>query len=728
MKNHLKIFAKIMAFWFLTLLILSAFSDIAHAADATPLTAQDLESAALSANHPELSAISFSEKLFGDIALNPLRMIGEPNTILSKVLIVINLSLMALAGVFMSWTLVKGSLMTSYEGKALGKQMHSAWVPFRLTVGVASLVPFFKGLCFAQLVMLQAIQISIGAGNMAWEAAVTYVYNGNMVVNPTRATSNSDLTRNLFNSLLCQHSVNYGLVMMRIEPEFGNSIKDGKWQFGSHGGAGTECGVFELPNSGNTNLSKQNASQRIESFSNLLNSLDSEAGRIAKGVFLAQVDPQNNELPKANNTYLAQASAASYSELTAITSALVKQANTGEHKGELLDGAETAARTQGFTTAGAWFFGLASKNKKASDAISQEVKLGKAALPPSATQFIGANGVYEGTAGITSASLILGGDVKYDYSNENYALKAIKSAICGDNSPKTASGVNQTLGQCIVTKTLSASDLANQNALIRIADLGNSIVAIGAASLTALGVAKGALDGVDKSIVANVADWAGAGVLKGGIKGGVDVWLQTLTEAVKVLLFFGLVCATYVPLIPAIVWIFRMVTICAVWVEAVVSAPVWAFAHLDTDGEGMGSRSGHGYLFLLNVVLNPMLSVLGLVLGTVLLDIMTSFVLILYPDMISNAAGDNWTGLLSIIAYLIIFVVINLNLVNVCMQLINVIPDNIMDWIGGRASGSLGKGQEDAIGGAVKNAMQGGGWISRGNKGNTAASKKPKVE
>jgi hypothetical protein len=72
------------------------------------------------------------------------------------------------------------------------------------------------------------------------------------------------------------------------------------------------------------------------------------------------------------------------------------------------------------------------------------------------------------------------------------------------------------------------------------------------------------------------------------------------------------------------------------------------------------------------------------------------------------------TGLIKIIAWICIFVIINLSLVNACMQLINVVPDNIVDWIGGRIStNSLGKSASDEVGGAAKSALAGGGWVPK---------------
>ena len=73
--------------------------------------------------------------------------------------------------------------------------------------------------------------------------------------------------------------------------------------------------------------------------------------------------------------------------------------------------------------------------------------------------------------------------------------------------------------------------------------------------------------------------------------------------------------------------------------------------------------------------------------------------------MTANASADSWTGLLKIVAYLIAFVVVNLGIVNICMQLINIVPDNILAWVGGQMQQSLGRSGEDAVSSAVKNAL-----------------------
>ena len=683
----------------------------AHAA-AAPITTDDLATAANSASDPALSAIGSAQKLFGSIALNPMSMIGFPNTVLGTVLNIINMVLMAMGSVWVTWSLVKGSLMTAQEGQFIGKSMHSAWVPFRMIVGTASLVPFFKGLCLAQLIMLFAIQLGIGGGNMAWQAAVGYIYQGNQIVNPNGMRPSQELSQQVFDSLLCVKSVNYGLIEMDAKPSYAHGLKGDKYVFGNTNGSDSACGAFELPAMGNTALTHANYDMRLAAFDHLVKSLEPEAERISRGYFMASTEPTTNDPPQLNPDYLKQVSAAQHEELRIGTSALFQSANIGEVQGDLLESAKSSAKTQGFFTAGTWFFSLAKKNEKANEAVSAQTKMAIAPRPPTDTVFEGVDSIYQKVALATRVNDERQGAGQND---ESWTFKRLKMAMCG-----SASNLQLTLGQCIVQSTINVGD-QNQSAIIRLSELGNSIVAIGASGITAVGAAQGGIQGTEESVPGRFA----TNPVTGAFFGAAKLWLSLGAGSLEILMLFGLVCATYIPLIPAIVWIMRMVSILAQWVEAVVSSSVWAFSHLDTEGEGMGNRSGHGYMFLFSVLLNPMLSVLGLILSMAALDIMSTFLLLVYPDTIANASGDSWTGLLMIIAYLIIFVVINLILVNLCMQLINVVPDNIMDWLGGRISSSIGKNGEDMVSGAAKGAV-GSVLSAKGVKSWTPS--KPKAE
>lgn len=428
------------------------------------LSQDDLITAANSASDPVLSGMSVAKRLFGSVAEHPFQigMPGDGDSMVSTILGIINLALMAMSAVWMTWTMIKGSLMTAQEGQFIGKQMHSSWVPFRLTVGVASLVPFFKGLCFAQIIMLQAIQLSIGAGNLVWQGAVDYIYKGNDIVSVDRIAVSDNLAQSVFNSLLCTHSINYGIISARNEPIYTNGISPltNIWSFGSpaFGGGGlinSQCGSYQMPApTTNTAGAMQNTKNQRIAFGHLVDSLESEAERIAKGVFLSIFDPQNNELVTPNPTYVKQAAAAYAYELKTMAKAVASQVNADNGRTAMQEKMKAASVSQGFTTAGAWFFTLSSKNNEANEAISAVATLSKSALAPNATAFVGVEDVYQAALLLTAHSTSVN-VVSESYDDTNWIFKRIKNALC----PHSNAG---SLGQCIVADSITVCSFYRQ--------------------------------------------------------------------------------------------------------------------------------------------------------------------------------------------------------------------------------------------------------------------------
>ena len=669
------------------------------------ITTEGLQDAANGAAHPTLSAISMAEKLFGDIALNPMAMVGTPNTILGEVMAVINLVLMAMGSVWVTWSILSGSMMTAQEGVFLGRRMHSAWIPLRLTFGAASLIPFFKGLCLSQLIMLWAIQLAIGGGNMVWAKGVDWISTGGSIVSPIRFVESENITKSLLDAHLCVDSLNFGLLKNGFPASYGyqmvNTDTGRAARFGSNKGAAAECGQFDMPVEGTDYLTRSNGELKSAKFIELSAKVKVIADNLSGAVITAVMNPaEAATFPAYPTNKVREASFWYNDQLKSTNAALINIANTNTDKGLMLSQLKADAKEQGFATAGAWFFTLSSKNSAADSAIKPNVIISKQPQSPESSVFVGANDIYQITTKIVNASHAKEND-KYDPSAGDGGMwtKFMQYAgLCETIAGKCS------LGQTIV-KDMTQAGSEDQNALIRISEMGNVITGTGAAMFTGAGAVEGAMDGANESFAGWLANKSGAGVAIGAIKGAAEQWADMAASGGFTLFIFGLICAVYIPMIPAIIWVMRMISIIAVWVEAVVSAPMWAFAHFDTEGEGLGQRTQHGYLFLLNVLLNPMLSVVGLLLAVVALDIFSTFFLTLYPTIIANASADSWTGLLKIVAYLIAFVVVNLGIVNICMQLINVVPDNILAWVGGQMQQALGRNGEDAVSSAVKDAL-----------------------
>ena len=196
--------------------------------------------------------------------------------------------------------------------------------------------------------------------------------------------------------------------------------------------------------------------------------------------------------------------------------------------------------------------------------------------------------------------------------------------------------------------------------------------------------------------------------IPGGAYGFLKAYGDIAMKALMAFIFFGLNLSTYLPLVPAIIWIGAIATWLIVVIEAVIAAPLWALAHLDTDGDGMGGKTQHGYLFILNVLFRPTLMLFGFVLASVLVEIMGGLWTKMFATAISSAQGDSITGLFAVVAFVGIYMITCLSIVNTAFSAIHVVPDNVLGWIGGNMQNGFGSHTEDQVNsrtGSVVTAM-----------------------
>lgn len=70
---------------------------------------------------------------------------------------------------------ILGVLATAQEGEFLGKKWNSLWVPIRVVLGIAALVPTGSGYSTLQIVMMWVIVQGIGAADVLWTTALKYI-------------------------------------------------------------------------------------------------------------------------------------------------------------------------------------------------------------------------------------------------------------------------------------------------------------------------------------------------------------------------------------------------------------------------------------------------------------------------------------------------------------------------------------------------------------------------
>ncbi|MES2364950.1 MAG: hypothetical protein V4563_03580 [Pseudomonadota bacterium] len=77
----------------------------------------------------------------------------------------------------------------------------------------------------------------------------------------------------------------------------------------------------------------------------------------------------------------------------------------------------------------------------------------------------------------------------------------------------------------------------------------------------------------------------------------------------------------------------------------------------------------------------------------------------LFGIALANAQFDSVTGLCSVIVYLALYVSLCLNLVHSCFNLIFIVPDQVINWVGGHGVSTAGREINDQ----VKHALAGFG-------------------
>ena len=168
-----------------------------------------------------------------------------------------------------------------------------------------------------------------------------------------------------------------------------------------------------------------------------------------------------------------------------------------------------------------------------------------------------------------------------------------------------------------------------------------------------------------------------------------------VTGLIIVIFFLGATLSVYIPLVPFIIWFGAIINWLVVVGEAVVAAPLWAMIHLAGEGDGFGHKTSHGYIFLLNCMVRPILMVIGFFLGGAAVVVGGTMLNQTFKVAVANVQFDSMTGLFSILGFIFVYLIMFLNLVHSCFNLIFIVPDQVINWVGGHAAPHIGRDEND---------------------------------
>lgn len=746
-------------------LILLAFLTVgvAFAQTTQPMSTQDILGAT---PQTDLSRLLW-RSIFGKFADDPWAISVSSMSLLGNMFVLFNTLVFSVGVAWISYGVFSGVVGTAQEGESLGRRIDTAWYPIRVITGISGMIPIFGGFSGSQALIMWVCSLGIGMANMLWNSAIDNPGNPLMnigVPNALTATPLDDLAESMIKSDVCMILLNNEIASVAAVSGVSLPVTDmpnANWDSSKNI---LHYGTAVVPDlCGNVRLTQEiRQSKSLFGFRAGAVNYQAIGAPIMEAYKQAFSDFHNDLFAIAsdwvNDRNASMAAAGGHSK--PIDYALVRVAEIkfkktimtaldaiyASNKDGISSNAKANMHAYGWMSAGGWFATFAEVSTAFNEAVNS-VKLDSAKPAFQYIQYSNVRNRLDALHDAFSAGKVSDGQSNGgSESVDSDARQAVKDFGCWDWANKYAG--TQTgdcsLGQGVVEAAIRSTatqgsgvtiaGLPLVNPILMFKNIGDYVTTF-SSGIIAVNAMYG--DKIDKAGKAAdvVGGIPGASWVTGFVSGFAKLW-KALSGLAWILLVAGLVMSLYIPLIPFIVWMGACLGYAASFLEGLVAMPLHSFSHLDSEGEGMGQKTGFGYLFLLNTLMRPSVMMIAFFIASVLVVIMGTFQAALFLPAMQNMMGNSFTGIASVIGLLLIFLVINVTLINACFHLIHVIPDQVIGFVGAaNISAHLGHDAESKINNLFLGAARGGqqgvaavvgrGGGSRGQENGSAGDEPP---
>lgn len=580
-----------------------------------------------------------------------------------NILTMVNVVILAAGTAWLTWNILAGITQSAWDGEFLGKRFHTLWMPIRNALGFAMLIPAFAGWGAAQLILYQSAKIGTGAANIAITggAGAYLTPKASDFIKPVE-TNYFPQVNQVYERHLCRERAKIRAKQM-ADPsaELGGSAAD--WEkFVDLAG----CGDTVAPPNGALKAAHTSAMQ----------ALDVTLQALATGV-AAGLENEASEVPRSVIQQQLRGAALAYK--IAIDAAVKAEIESRINK------------IAGESTHGDWL-GFGYRTVAAAQA-AREVN--------SATGDTGGTtgNSNQGSAGREAAATTY----TYGDSNEQGEFQT------GAGSEVRGAGVIDMIKSAPATLLKVMFGGANVNTLT--GDGGDLIAAlqgIGTSLINWGGVAIAAIFGI--MVILGLAT-----TLSLGAALPIAMWIIGLALIILTPLFaMGITLAAYIPLVPAIFWSLAVLGWLLTVAEALFMAPLWAFIHLETEGEGMGQKTEKGYAFIMNLMLRPLVLVFTFTIASMLLNVVWAMLGTHISNAMKSTNMFSFSGIAIMIGLCFVLVATATMMIYKVYGTAIGLADAIPAWLGTNfhnytsgleQSGGFGHGGD--VGGGVSSRVQG---------------------
>lgn len=731
----------------------------------------DLEALRAEANVATDLATSIFNNLFGPIFASPFTSVSGATTLFGVIFLAFNVVVFSAGVVWATYGVVAGVVQSAHEGVVLGKRMSAIWMPVRMVTGIGSLVPAFGGFSLSQVVMIAAAGWGITFGNYAYLKALAAANQFTPLVNMQikgvgdQNQTAIDLAYAIFKQELCvrdelTHQASYNSMgipvpvneIIQTQPSKLHEAASGSAKYVGAAYGSTldrgKCGVVGIRYVGDSVRSStsffgfRNANVDYNAISSGV--YDRYAGayaRFSADIIASAREYVNGVHTSGNTTTMAEwpVPVGRIEQITSEFLSSVGRANAGADNGTALKSAALDNMKQfGFLGAGAFYSTFAELNSSIAQAtqavnfiiVAPSGTSQNAAenSSPDRTRFQNAfdNQMTTKLSAAPQLSATPGGSC----ANGNGYLSGIIGAFTGGCS------FGQTVVDMLLRGATAGSSSGGTNSfrmidpIIAAKNLGDYFMVGGQTLLGVMSVAKDFIPESESakpaskasSVWQNIKKMNPISYLAQKIGGAI---VSILPIIAGLMIGLGALLSIYIPMVPFINWVSAIVQYVSTVVEALAAAPLWSFTHLQPDGEGMGSRTERGYIYLLLMLFSPILMIIGFFAACGLVVLTGSAVLWLFMPAMANVQGNSITGIFSVIGFVFIFFLLMNILIQGLFNLTMDLKDDVIGWIGNVGRSQIGRDTENK----ASNLFVMGGRIASGHAQMTMANGiKPKSD
>ncbi|MCF8028888.1 MAG: DotA/TraY family protein [Desulfobacteraceae bacterium] len=625
---------------------------------------------------------------------------GDPSLVM-PILQIFNVAVIMAVTLILLYVVAHAFIGSAHEGTPLGRRLHSIWVPVRsvLSISLVTPLPWESCLNFIQGIILVFIGFSIQLANMATTAGVNYLVEnqGQVVASPPTDLKDAGISvaQVAMQNYLIQYHQYYFQENDDLVRGYDKHIKpprDGILGIGARDYTMFNY-IFRNPEPYSEDVMGGITIKCADADSNLCQARQSAVETLLKESEtiahekVQQLYGMDHDLPPPQ-VVVGYIDHYGTTLLDAIKERISQ--DNPELQQELEEFGE-AIKTQGFAMLGSYYLAMSRFSTALQDQVSSKV---------SVTQYDSKLLVSQSVLRFNQIDVSLNSMDSYCRKLE-YSKNVAEMGHGSITKAESEDGLWTAVGAYLSKPFVSAVDkfignISNSEPIACLSATGRHLIngsqaalagmvgmyAVGAAGSTALGKLPlvGALGDAAKSVINGTAG--------------------TLTAAVALALLapvflLGLTLAYYLPAVPFLVWTVALIGWIIMVLEAMVAGPVWAAMHASPDGEGIaGDRGSQGYLLFLQILLRPVLMVIGFFFALLMIHVIGHVGGMFTVFFHGLAAEEAVVGPITAAAGIFIGSILMVVLVHKSFHLIFVLPEHLNDWFGNQHASQMGESSD----------------------------------